>query len=251
MKFFLLLASLVALLVDIGKKVVVHAEFTEISSTVPQGVVGIQFPTFCGRKHNVPNVVHTVEPSDTDEISVWTEPADLVTATARGDLLEFRWNRTVSDAANQGGVRIRMPVNQLTRIAACCSANVQIMPGFAGLVSLVVSTSANVRANFAVNGTNAPGSIVSMDVSTSATAQVQGIAQIMSLVTSTSSTTLIKGNVAVLEAGTSSTVTVDGNITGDKSFATRPALLPRRGLVTMCQSPPVALAMPIPTPTLR
>ena len=159
------LKSKKSLVLALFVKVAQAANFTEISG-VSQDVKGIRFPTFCTSKHKVPNLIHTVEPSSTDTISVWTDPPNLVTTTIQHELLQLWWNRTVSDSAQGGGVRIRFPPSKLATIEACCSASVQILPGFSNLEDLTASTSSNVRAVFEASDTTPRISV--LDVSTSA-----------------------------------------------------------------------------------
>jgi len=124
---------------------------TDFGDSIPTGVV---LPSICIGDYIVPKTMYTFFPGDEDEtdVKILTNPEDLIEVGYDGDdgLIYFKFNQDVSEVADDAGIIIRFPPDQLESVNACCSQSVQIKPGFTNVQSITASTNAIVNGTFAV-----------------------------------------------------------------------------------------------------
>lgn len=120
---------------------------TDFGDSKPTGVV---LPTICIGDFLVPKTMYTFEPTGADDtnITILSSPKDLVEPGYNDEdgLIYFKFNISAAETAEDAGVIVQFPADQLKTINACCSQYVQIKPGFIGIQQLTVSTSAVVNA---------------------------------------------------------------------------------------------------------
>lgn len=124
---------------------------TDFGDSKPTGVV---LPSICIGNFIVPKTMYTFEPAGVNDtnVTIMTNPPDLVESGYDGDsgLIFFKFNQNVSKVAEDAGVLIKFPADQLESINICCTQSAQIKPGFTNFKSLVASTTSAVNASFAV-----------------------------------------------------------------------------------------------------
>jgi len=140
------------------------------ATTTPTGVV---LPSVCIGPFMVPKTMYTIEPivgNETD-VRILSKPAGLVEPGFDEDdgKIYLKFNIDVIDDANDAGVIIQFPADQLESVSACCVQSVQIKPGFTNFQTLSASTSAVVNAEFDVEQENN----MSFDVRSAATVNVK------------------------------------------------------------------------------
>lgn len=128
------------------------AEFAPIPLDFEGGTpIGVVLPSICIGTFTVPKPMYTFEPAGVNEtVSIETNPPDLVEMGFDEDtgLVFFKFNQTVVPTAEDAGIIIKFPPDQLESINVCCTQVAQIKPGFTNFKSLVVTTSAVVDAEF-------------------------------------------------------------------------------------------------------
>jgi len=163
--------------------------------------IGVVLPSICIGNFIVPKTMYTIEPADVGEteVKILTNPPDLVEVGYDDNegLIYFKFIQEISEGADDAGVIIQFPADQLESVNSCCSQSVQIKEGFTNFQSLTVSTNAVVDASFAVE----QDSDMVVGVFTGAEANVK--------VTETSGTK--NTNVAVI-ATDNGKVNIDGDI---------------------------------------
>ena len=191
-----------------------ESDFTAVAmdlDTNPADLVQVELPSFCGRnKQEVPSVFYTIQPGDAVRVLTYPPDAMILSSRDAGETLRLLWNLTAVEGANEAGVIVEFPADQLSRIDACCSARAQIKPGFTSISQLKVGTSSSVSADFS-DVLTAYG----LDISTSAMASVQLSTRgsLTNAVVGTSATLEAVGNLTRLDASTSSIVRLQGIVT--------------------------------------
>lgn len=120
--------------------------------------VGVVLPSICIGNFTVPKAMYTIEPAAAGEteVKILTNPQDLVETGYDSDnrLIYFKFILPISDTAEDAGVIIQFPSDQLASVDSCCSQSVEIKKGFTNFQSLTASTGAVVDATFAVQQAN-------------------------------------------------------------------------------------------------
>eukprot|EP00535_Pseudo-nitzschia_heimii_P001472 CAMPEP_0197184620 /NCGR_PEP_ID=MMETSP1423-20130617/10218_1 /TAXON_ID=476441 /ORGANISM="Pseudo-nitzschia heimii, Strain UNC1101" /LENGTH=250 /DNA_ID=CAMNT_0042635483 /DNA_START=48 /DNA_END=801 /DNA_ORIENTATION=- len=128
---------------------------TDFGDSKPKGVV---LPTICIGDFLVPKTMYTFETTsgNNTNVTIRSNPPNLVETGYDSDdgLIYFKFNQSVSEVAEDAGVVVQFPPNQLETINACCSQSVQIKGGFKKFQNLTVSTSAIVNASFVSQESN-------------------------------------------------------------------------------------------------
>ena len=142
----------------------------DTGDTTPVGVV---LPAICIGNFIAPKTMYTIEPTKDGEtdVKILTNPPDLVEIgfDDKAGVFYFKFIQAISQDANDAGVIIQFPPDQLKSVNACCSQTVQIKEGFTHFESLMVSTNAVVHAVFDVQ----QNSDMMVNVTTAAEANVQ------------------------------------------------------------------------------
>jgi len=123
----------------------------DFDGTQPLGVV---LPSICIGSYTVPKTMYTIEPAAEGEtqMKIFTNPRDLIeTGYDSGNrLVYFKFNLLIAEIAQDAGVVIQFPPDQLESVDACCSQSVQIKRGFTNVQSITASTGAVINAKFKV-----------------------------------------------------------------------------------------------------
>ena len=174
-----------------------NAQFEEIEtdfgSTTPTGVV---FPSICIGDFSVPKVMYTIETSNTNEVTILSDPPNLVEVgidDSDGTLYFKFIQETILQPPSEAGVVVRFPSSQLQNINICCEQELQVKDGFTNVEQLKVSSGATAQAIFSVTNRN-----MDIEVSDSATATVEVSG---------------RSNVDVIGRDSGTFVNIDGDIT--------------------------------------
>ena len=194
-----------------------EADFSPISTDVPQTATGINVSPSCEGSDKVPNTIFTIEPSDSDMISVATNPADLVVVSisSGGDMLEFSFNPDVAGNADEGGVIVKFPIDKLNQVHVEASNRVQVLDGFTNLMSLTAQSSSFLQVS--ATTLNADLESIGVTVKSSATCTMKSNLPITDLDLSSSGSLTVEadliGNGNRIES--SAILKMKGNIDGE------------------------------------
>jgi len=182
---------------------------TDFGDSKPKGVV---LPTICIGDYLVPKTMYTFETTtgNNTNVTIRSNPRDLVETGYDSDdgLIYFKFNQTVAEVAENAGVVVQFPPDQLESINACCSQSIQIKNGFTNFKNLTVSTSAIVNASFAA----VQGSNMTIDVSTGGKVNVKVDDDKNVHVTANEATANVFGNITTISCTDQSTCRVTGSI---------------------------------------
>jgi hypothetical protein len=213
-KFFNLFVLLVcaALACSLTHAQVSESDFTSVAMgdiDNPNDVFRVELPSVCGQnRQEVPSVLYTIQPGET--LQVMTYPSDAVTVSQvdGGKTLGMFWNMTAVADADEAGIIVEFPDNQLVQIDVF-GARSQVKAGFTAISVMNVGTSSNVSADLSTVETP-----IILDVSTSATATVQvpsgDDAVMVNAFVGTSAELYLVGNLTRLDASTSSVTQLQG-----------------------------------------
>ncbi len=183
---------------------------SDFGNSTPTGVV---LPSICIGNFDVAKTMYTFEPVGVnDTVSVMSKPADLVETGIDDDtgLVFLKFNLTVAEVAEDAGVLIKFPADQLESINICCTQSAQIKPGFTHFKSLVASTSSSVNATFGTQEGD-----LAVVVQSKATVNVKVAATEESKVgiaAETEATVGVEGNITAIKCLDESTCNVEGYI---------------------------------------
>jgi len=146
-----------------------NSSFAEITGSIGQSVTDIVLGPECVNVNaiNVPNTMFTIEPADT--VTVSSSPANLVTVSNDGEIMELEWNTDVTSTDGGRGVIIGIPAGQLKSVTVGSASSAQIMDGFTDVSSLDVYGASEVWATF--SSLVLPG--LSLSVSGASTAHIK------------------------------------------------------------------------------
>ena len=189
-----------------------EADFSPISTDVPQTATGINVSPSCEGSDKVPNTMFTIEPSDSDMISVTTNPADLVVVSisSGGDMLEFSFNPAVAGNADKGGIIVKFPADKLNQVQVEASNRAQVLDGFTNLMSLTAESSSFLQ----VSATNLNADLESISVTLKSSA-----------------TCTMKSNLPMsgLDLSSSGSLTVEADLIGNGNRIESSAILKMKG----------------------
>ena len=182
-------------------------DFVDIDD-VPQDIAEVSLPPYCPRTGRVPNTMFTFQVAD-NATSVSSFPADLVVVGEDGDRLTLDWNEGVAYSADEGGVKISLPADQLTKVSVAASSRAQILDGFTSVTELEVSSSAKLWATF----TTLDSTSFKLRVTSSADAQVISNQLVTSLTVTSSANCLLEApEVETLDVSSSADLTMKGDV---------------------------------------
>jgi hypothetical protein len=219
----------VLIVLSLASLFVSSEDFTEISEDVPQDVSAVFLPSGCTKSGKTPKTMFTLEPADDDKVTISTNPKDLVTFDRSGSRIYIQWNDDVAKDANEGGVRIFFPPDQLKQVDVTDKIGAQILDGFTSMESLIVSNKATLEATFtnlmfpirmlSVTSLFAKGTVISnagfeqVSVSSFANVFIQGDVQEQVSVSSYAGLT-VRGSVNSGSVSSSAELYLDGDISG-------------------------------------
>eukprot|EP00934_Nitzschia_sp_Nitz4_P006157 Nitzschia sp. Nitz4//scaffold331_size19140//16879//18114//NITZ4_008736-RA/size19140-processed-gene-0.35-mRNA-1//1//CDS//3329548188//6147//frame0 len=151
-------------------------DFSDISN-VPQDVTGIQVYSECDKRGEHTKAMITIEPSESDKVTVSTYPANLVKVSSRNDNLRLEWNEAVAYGATEGGIKVGFPVDQLLTLSVAAGSRAQLLNGMLSLNEIDVSSDGTLHAD--ISSLTAEG--LSVRVSSDATATIISGAPLSSL----------------------------------------------------------------------
>jgi len=125
----------------------VAQEFQKIAD-VPQTVNSVQAAVECSAD-STPLPMWTIEVADS--VTVSTSPPNLVTVRDDRGTMKFRFNYDVANTANETGIKIGFPADQLESLDAYSSAMLQISGAFSSVSNLDVYGNTMVRADLSSN----------------------------------------------------------------------------------------------------
>ena len=182
---------------------------TDFGDSKPKGVV---LPTICIGDFLVPKTMYTFETIKGDDanVTILSNPEYLVEPGYDSDegLIYFKFNLSASELAEDAGVVVQFPADQLETINACCSQSVQIKDGFTNFQNLTVSTSAIVNASFPAQESN-----LTVDVSEGGVVNVKVVDGENIDISATEGTANILGNITKISCTDESSCKVTGSIT--------------------------------------
>lgn len=182
---------------------------TDFGDSKPKGVV---LPTICIGSFLVPKTMYTFEPTTNNNtnVTIRSNPRNLVETGYDSDdgLVYFKFNQTVAEVAEDAGVVVQFPADQLETINVCCSQSVQIKNGFTNLQNLTVSTSATVNASFV----DETAGNMTIDISRGGLVNVRAPNGKRIVVSANEATANVLGNITSISCTDQSTCRVTGSI---------------------------------------
>lgn len=203
------------------------AEFAPIATDFEvAAAVGVVLPSICIGTFTVPKPMYTFEPAGVNEtLTIETNPPDLVESGFDEDtgLIFFKFNQTVVPTAEDAGIIIKFPPDQLESINVCCTQVAQIKPGFTNFKSLTVTTTSVVDAEFGAQAGDLAVIVQSdavVNVKVNATDESK-----VGIAVQEDATINVDGDISVLNCFDGSTCNVNGAVAFPKESVARDATI--------------------------
>jgi hypothetical protein len=215
------LASLTGLTdADLATECMDAGGFTEVTLSSPNDAIeSVLIGTTCPPENvmfNAPSSInYIISPTEVgSSAKIFTKPANLVTPSLVGGILQFIWKTDLPATTSAGaGIIVMLPRDQLRSVTVSGSSDViAIEDGFTSLSSILVSGDSTSNIIKVVT-TSTTQLLNYTDTSFSTSATIEAI-DIILVITGTFNNVAVKGTVSnVLLSGVSGTVLVEGTVT--------------------------------------